>query len=143
MLERRYQVRIQDGAYWYDPQSGAWGLQGGPTAGFIVAGLDIGGTLKANASGGRTGVYVNGRALHPQDLAALQQLVGPLQPGRYWLDAQGNAGPEGGPAAVNLVQLARRSQGSSHYRSGITDIGVGSSNDGFYIMGEDWSYSSF
>jgi hypothetical protein len=32
---------------------------------------------------------------------------GVVYPGRYWVDAQGNAGPEGGPALVNLVAVAR------------------------------------
>ena len=31
---------------------------------------------------------------------------GPVQPGCYWVDGQGFAGLEGGPALVNLKQLA-------------------------------------
>jgi hypothetical protein len=46
------------------------------------------------------------------ELYALQQLVGPVRPGRYWLDAYGNAGFEGGPPLVNLAQArARGAQG--------------------------------
>lgn len=44
---------------------------------------------------------------------ALQQLVGPVRPGRYWLDAYGNAGFEGGPPLVNLAQA--RARGNDGY----------------------------
>src|SRR5258706_12537116 len=74
-LERRFLVRILDGSYWYDRACGAWGLTGGPTLGFIPAGLDVGGPLPADASGGHTGVFVNGRELHPFDVAGLQQIT--------------------------------------------------------------------
>jgi len=106
MLESLFQVRVPDGRYWYDATSGGWGQEGGPTIGFTVAGLPIGGPLPANVSGGTTGVYVNGRQLPAQDLAGLQQLVGPIAPGRYWLDGQGYAGSEGGPPVANLRALA-------------------------------------
>lgn len=106
MLESLFQVRVPDGRYWYDATSGGWGQEGGPTIGFTVAGLPIGGALPANISGGTTGVFVNGRELPAQDLAGLQQLVGPIAPGRYWLDGQGYAGSEGGPPVANLRALA-------------------------------------
>lgn len=106
MLESLFQVRVPDGRYWYDATSGGWGQEGGPTIGFTVAGLPIGGTLPANISAGNTGVLVNGRELPAQDLAGLQQLVGPIAPGRYWLDGQGYAGSEGGPPVANLRVLA-------------------------------------
>ena len=64
-------------------------------------------------------MFVNGRELHPRDAQALTQLFGaPPQPGRYWVDAQGNAGNEGGPAMVNLVQLARQRGGSAGGNAG-------------------------
>jgi hypothetical protein len=111
-LERQYGVQIQDGSYWYDRVCGAWGLEGGPTLGFALPGLDLGGRLRADASNGNTGVFVNGRELHRLDVAALQQL-GPVYQGRYWLDAEGYCGFEGEPAFCNLVQLARAAGGSS------------------------------
>lgn len=141
-LEARYGVRVLDGAYWYDAASGAWGLAGGPTAGFIPAGLRLGGPLRADASGGTTDVYVNGRRLPAADVQALQPLTGPVQPGRYWLDAQGNVGREGGPAFLNLVALARQARGgsgSAFFRSGNTGIGAGSSGGTSYVMGDGWS----
>lgn len=83
-------------------------MEGGHTRGFTLAGLPLGGKLPANISGGGTGVFINGRELHPLDVQALQSLVGQLLPGRYWLDAQGYAGYEGGPAIANLQQLAQQ-----------------------------------
>jgi hypothetical protein len=138
-LEQRYGVRIQDGAYWYDDRIGTWGFDGGPAVGVIPAGLGIGGPLRADASGGTTGVFVNGRELHRQDLAALAELLGPIEPGRYWADASGNVGREGGPALVNVYAVARARGANTFYRSGNTDYGSGSSGGTFYIMGEDWS----
>src|SRR5262245_40134394 len=67
-LERRFRIPMRDGNYWYDRRGGAWGLKGGPTAGFTLVGLDVGGPLKANASNGNTGVFVNGRELHILDV---------------------------------------------------------------------------
>jgi hypothetical protein len=124
--------RVPDGDYWYDPRSGASGRWGGPALAFLPAGLDLGGALPANASGGGqgllTGVFVNGRELHPIDVAGLQELVGAVMPGRWWVDASANYGVEGGPPLGNLVAIAqqRRAAGgkggrawSKHYE-GVT-----------------------
>jgi hypothetical protein len=111
-LQLAYRTVIPSGRYWYDAASGLWGREGQPLAGQMHAGLQIGGDLQANASSGDTDVYVNGRRLPRAELMALQQLVGPVRPGRYWLDAYGNAGFEGGPPLVNLAQArARGAQG--------------------------------
>lgn len=110
-LQQQYGLQIADGDYWYDPYSGAWGLPGGPTAGFIPAGLALGGVLQADASGGGTAVFINGRELHPQEVVGLEQLFGAVQTGRYWLDAFGNYGFEGGPALGNLVYAIQTAQG--------------------------------
>jgi hypothetical protein len=108
-IEQLYRLRIPDADYWYDPVLGAWGVRGSPTLGFILPGLPLGGPLAADASGGGTAVFVNGRALHPWDLSALQQLVGSaILPGRYFITAQGLAGIEGGPPLWNLAELGRR-----------------------------------
>jgi hypothetical protein len=49
----------------------------------------------------------------------LIKLYGQAIPGRWWVDGQGNAGQEGGPALLNLVQLARQrgNAAESYYRS--------------------------
>jgi hypothetical protein len=106
--------RLPDGDYWYDPRTGASGRWGGPTLAFLPAGLELGGPVPAGASGGGqgnlTGVFVNGREAHPVDVAGLQGLVGPVLPGRWWVDASGNYGLEGGPPLGNLVALAQSRQ---------------------------------
>jgi len=142
-LEQSFQVRILDGNYWYDKLCGAWGLEGGPTMGFIPAGLDVGGALRADASGGRTGVFINGRELHAMDVAGLQTITAVI-PGRYWVDARGLCGYEGNPAPImNLAALAQaaraRSGGTYHSRSDITGIGSGGDGKTSYVMGKDWS----
>ena len=104
--ETLYQTKIADGRYWYDNACGALGHEGGPTIVFIRAGLELGGRLPSNISGGKTGVYVNGRELPVPDLKALIQMVGVLKSGRYWLDAKGNLGAAGDSAFANLVQIS-------------------------------------
>jgi len=103
--------RVPDGDYWYDRRTGASGRWGGPTLAFLPAGLELGGAVPANASGGGqgtlTGVFVNGREAHPTDVAGLSALVGAVLPGRWWVDASGNYGQEGGPPMGNLVALAQ------------------------------------
>ena len=111
-LERAYGTPVLAGRYWYDRLCGAWGYEGGPARGFIHPGLNLGGPLRADASGGRTGVFFNGRELHALDVIGLRQII-PVRPGRYWLDAWGNVGYEGGPAVVNLVQLLQSAGGGA------------------------------
>ena len=103
----RYGIQVQAGHYWYDPVCGAWGAWGGPTAGFVQAGIPVA-PLPHNASNGNTGVFVNGRNIAYNELLYLQALAqGQIAPGRYWLDATGNAGQVGGPALINFLQAAR------------------------------------
>jgi hypothetical protein len=69
-----------------------------------------------------TGVFINGRELHPTDVAVLQMLLGQVYPGRFGVDGQGNAGYQGGPAFINLYVVARQraaaaGRGRSHYQS--------------------------
>jgi hypothetical protein len=107
-LERQYRVRVLDGEYWYDARAGLWGFWGGPVAGFAAPGLRVGGALPRDASGGGTGVIVNGRELHPQDVAALRRIM-PVLAGRYWMDHLGWGGYEGGPPLWNVYAIAAHS----------------------------------
>ena len=121
-LEAQYGP-VPDGRYWYDAATGAAGLLGGPTAAFLPSGLSLGGPLQADASGGGngqlTGVYINGRELHPFDVQRLRQL-GPVLPGRYWWDAAGNIGHENGPALFNFFALVQaRGAGNPYYRNDV------------------------
>ncbi len=109
-VETKYGA-IQDGRYWYDVACGAWGVEGGPAAGFLAAGLNLPSPMPVDISGGGTGIWINGREIHPLDQAALHQIFGTTIPGRYWLDAQGNLGPEGGAAIANLATAIQASRG--------------------------------
>ncbi len=142
-LENHFHLQIANGQYWYDRVSGAAGPAGGPTLAFIVPGLDLGGPLTAQASNGNTGVFINGRELPQYDLIALTRLVGFVQPGRYFLDAMGNAGYEGGPPMINLVAASRQQQtqgggGDGWYSSNVNAGGNESGGTG-YVMGKDAS----
>lgn len=106
-IELYYDVRIPDNDYWYDNRSGAAGFWHGPAVAALPAGLRLGGPMPPDCSGGNTGVFVNGRELHAVDVANLSDL-GPVYRGRYWLDANGNYGIEGGPLLGNLFVIARR-----------------------------------
>jgi hypothetical protein len=129
-----------------------WGLDGGPAEGQIHPGLRLGGTLKRDASKGRTGVIVNGRELHALDVAALQRCVTVI-PGRYWVLANGVGGKEGGPAQFNLAVLCKsRTSGSgsstscdnygggqfncSNPRTGIGMIGEGGGRGAVFVDGK-------
>ena len=95
-LQQRFGA-VRAGRWWYDADSGAWGTDGGPTVGWLPASLPLPGPLPANASGGGngalTGVFINGRELHPLDVAGLQRLLGqPVRRGQWWADARGRFG---------------------------------------------------
>jgi hypothetical protein len=111
-LEQKYNSSLPNGYYWYDRLCGAWGIIGGPVLCTLEPNHDIGGPLQPGASGGNTGVFINGRELHYLDIALLQRVVPMIIPGRWWLDVYGNFGSEGGPMLGNLWALAQ-SQGSS------------------------------
>lgn len=147
-LENFYHVKIKPGRYWYDKISGFWGMEGQIPSGIMMANLELGGKLQENASAGNTGIYVNGREINQLEKAELIKITGTMvQPGRYWLDAQGWTGFEGQGALTNIFYLSNqyysRRSGNSFYRNSYTDMGMGGNSEGFYIMGEDFSYSQF
>jgi hypothetical protein len=128
-LMQRYGA-ISTGDYWYDPVSGFWGLSGGPGVGQISADLNLGGALKANASNGNTGVFINGRELHLSEVIYLQQQYGQVIPGRYWMNAQLIGGFEGGPVIFNLSQAANGQAAGSGSGYNRNTIGGGLMSDG-------------
>jgi hypothetical protein len=125
-LESSYFVQIPAGSYWYDAISGLVGLEGNPPSGQIMPGLALGGTLQANASSSGTGVFINGRELHPLEIAYLQKMYGLVYPGRYWMNAQFIGGLEGGPAFFNLAANVGTGQASSAYSKYGTIVSDGS-----------------
>lgn len=114
---------VPPGDYWYDVQTGAAGRWGGPVAAFLPPGLALAGPLPAEASGGGAGrltaVFVNGRELHPADVGALRR-YGPVWPGRYRWDAQGNVATEAGQFLFNFFAVLRAQGGGTYYRSDVS-----------------------
>jgi hypothetical protein len=161
LLEQYYQTKVQRGRYWYDPYCGLWGMEGGPALGVMLPNLQFGGPMKSDASNGKTGIFINGRQINATERVQWEQLVGRITPDRYLLDAYGNVMTESGVYQLNLLQVAAASQqapaagyndqgayhdgsGNTFYRNWYTDTGSGSSSDGFfYVIGEDFSYSSY
>ncbi|MEO0604890.1 MAG: hypothetical protein AAF211_25890 [Myxococcota bacterium] len=104
---RMYGVPPQPGRWWYDPASGQFGRVGEPVSGLVRPGHDFG-PLAADASRGTTGIFLNGRQLPATEVTLYTLLLGPIVPGRYWLDPQGNVGRAGNPMPVaNLVVAAQ------------------------------------
>jgi len=105
-IEETYSVKPLPGDYWYDTYSGLYGVVEYPAFGFMFAGHDYG-EMDSNASNGDVGVFVNGRELPQLEWAVWSQLLGYIiQPGRYWLDENGNAGYEENPIPTENLYLA-------------------------------------
>lgn len=109
-MESQGDLPIADGRYWYDVNTGAWGIEGGPTAGLIYPGLPLPTPMPPDISGGGTGIFINGREIHPLDQQALYQLFSVTYQGDFWMDSQGNIGYVGGPAIANILQASQAAQ---------------------------------
>ena len=105
-FETTYQITIPDGRYWYDKECGVWGLEGGPTKGVLQPNWDIG-TLKSDASNGDTGIFLNGREVHREELTFFQPLVYLLGGNRIWINNKGDIGLEGQPKKFNMKDFAK------------------------------------
>jgi hypothetical protein len=101
---------IPPGNYWYDSTAGFWGHVGGPTEGQNSPGFTIG-RLRADASAGNTGTYINGRELTFVEVAWLSRQV-PVQRGRFWMNPQGVFGYEGGGPLGQIMLEGQASGGS-------------------------------
>ncbi len=110
-----YQVSPRPGEYWYDPRSGLYGALGGPAAGVMMPGHDFG-PVARGASGGDTGVLVNGRELPAAEWTGWGGILGhSIPPGSWWLDAGGNLGADGCPLPVANVRASRSSSGDGFW----------------------------
>jgi hypothetical protein len=137
-LERFGRTRLPEGDYWYDAVSGVAGRWGGPAAAMLLPGLPLGGRLPAQASGGGsgrlTGIFVNGRELHPVDVRVLIAIYGQAWPGRWWVNGLGDFGPEGGPPVGNLRRAAAAARGRSWSSGG------GAGSNSFWASGDGNGY---
>lgn len=113
-LEDYYNIRLPPGRYWYDASSGLWGPVGESVVDQIIPGLNIGDSLPANASNGNTGVFINDREIPLAELIRLGSRYS-LKPGRYWMNADGVGGPEGGRAVFDF-NLSLDFAGAQHPR---------------------------
>jgi hypothetical protein len=105
-----YRTAVSPGRYWYDSRSGAWGLEGRETAGFLMPGHEFG-PVAQNASNGDTGVIVNRRELPSVEVLRLQMLLGQVDRGRWWLDGNtGYFGTEGNPRPLGNLLAAMQAQ---------------------------------
>ncbi len=117
-LQQIYPVTIAPGRYWYDAVSGAYGREGEPIGGQMIPALPLGGRLKADASRGTSGVFINGRQITVGEKVYLERLCQtPVVPARYWVLSNGLGGLEGGPANFNLAQCPGVPQQNSGPRS--------------------------
>ena len=117
-LQRVYPVAIAPGRYWYDAVSGAYGREGGPAVGQMIGGLALGGPLRADASHGTSGVFINGRQITVGEKTYLERVCQtPVAPARYWILVNGVGGFEGGPASFDLGQCPGVRQQNTGSRS--------------------------
>jgi hypothetical protein len=131
-FESVYGARPLPGDYWYDTRSGLYGIMGQQAAGMMMPGHGLG-EMPEDASGGDSGVYINGRNLTSVEVGYITTLLqAPAVKGRYWLDAYGNCGVEGVPLPlVNFYEVAAARFGSgggdnfwsSHFSAGNYDSG--------------------
>ncbi len=141
-LHQAYGAKPLPGNYWYDAKSGLYGVIGFQAFGFMRPGHEFG-KPDPNASRGNTGVFVNGRQLPQSEWGIWSQILGyMIQPGRYWLDANGNAGYEGNPIPTeNLYLAAQRNayRGGGH---GGSDTWSSRFSSGGYDSGGERGYVS-
>ncbi len=123
-LDRMAGSIIPDGKHWYDALCGAWGYEGGPTVAFIQAGLALPGPTPPDISGGGTGIFFNGRELHPQECAFLLAVFGAAVPGRYFLNNLGVLSNELGIPIVNLASAFSAAAGGGGAFSGAGAFGM-------------------
>jgi len=75
------------------------------------------------------GVYFNGQKLNAEELLKAEQIFGPISPGRYWLDRQGNYGIEGGVALGNIYD---GSTNGGYYHAGPGGVIGSDGTDSYY-----------
>jgi hypothetical protein len=134
-LQMTYHYAAVPGRYWYDPVSGAWGLDGHEAVGFLMPGHNFG-PMPGDASHGSTGVYINGREINLIEALRVRQTFGAVYRGRWWLDGKtGYFGVEGNPVPVgDLVAMLRSRQnarGGDAFRCSVTSCGNDNGQSGY------------
>lgn len=137
-------TQIPPGRYWYDGIAGTWGYEGGGAQGRAYPGVQLGGVLRRDISGGTTGIVINGRELPHSDLDLVPALRLVL-PGHYTVTADGNMYLMNGAFVANLITVSggnpKGSGGGSWSNTGIFGH-TGGDGDTFYFIDGDSSYIS-
>ena len=101
--------------WWYDPKTGIVGFPGKPMHGRLWPELEVGGPLRADASNGDSGVFLNGRELTSREAEDISRLLGTAMSNRYSLDADLNLGIEGGARIGNLAELLEKAKQKGYF----------------------------
>lgn len=154
-LTNLYRIPPMPGNYWYDPVSGLYGTMGQGASGVMPPGLNFA-PLPRSASGGTTGVLINGRELNVQEYVGLCQLARmQVAPGFYWLAPNGNIGVQGYPQPLGNLYVAFQAAtqrgnmgggttgaqggGDNFWYSGNVSAGGNESGGTGYVMGDGFS----
>ncbi|XP_077227406.1 uncharacterized protein LOC143860583 [Tasmannia lanceolata] len=100
---------ILPGQYWYDCRAGFWGVMGQQCIGIIPPSIEeFNYPMPKNCAGGNTGIFVNGRELHPKDFELLASRGLPTSSDMsYIIDISGRVVDEAtGEELVSLGKLA-------------------------------------
>jgi len=145
-LTSTYRYAPPRGRYWYDATSGAWGVEGRETSGFILPGYDLG-PLAADASAGNTGVFINGREINTVEALGVQRTFGAVYQGHWWLDDRTSSfGLEVDPMPIgHLIEMLRtkgRGAGGDNFWSTSTAMGNSSGGCSYVNVGNGQTATS-